>query len=235
MIGILSILKGGAGSGFYDHDSIPGHLGGSAPRNAGGSVDKPTNSTFSAMKEEEKNEIVDSVVRNLTKEEIENVQIYTTNAAIDLNLLLRLDPEKVESDPMIKKIRVSLDKAFDNAQGLSTNTIVYRSVDDLEFIPDVGKEFVDKGFVSTSLSLQAHLNTVEYNEDWNAVPLHTLEIKVPKGKKLLPLRGRTGGNEEMQKLEDEGLLERGTKFIVESKDVEELRPDRTRIVLRVVK
>jgi hypothetical protein len=99
---------------------------------------------------------------------------------------------------------------------LSRDMVTYRKVNEDVYASmekHVGKTFIDKGFVSTSASINAEAVTaVHFNSE---VAPKVVEVRIPKGAKALPIShlSRAGFHAD----EKEVLINRGTRFHVSKK------------------
>lgn len=162
--------------------------------------------TGKEMTNEYKQKIIKIVSSNVDKKTLDLVREYTGTP--DVNIALRNDFVLVGYD---KKQQEALDYAFSQIQPLRNQTIAYRGVDSLDYFPNEGQVFIDKGYVSTSLSKIAHNEIMEEMLDFVDNPIG-VEIRITPGTKILPMQGKLSmGYFDYQ---DEGLLPRGTKFRV---------------------
>lgn len=155
--------------------------------------------------------------RELTTEEINALHTYIGGslgpkmAHRVINGALRKD--EWEGAPHVEQLVHTMDGAFDASAPLVKPITVYRGTADIDF--QVGEEFIDRGFVSTSQSKQ--LAKTMFATTHAGKVLAT--IHVPKGARVLNLGGRLRGRihgDAAQAIgsEEEILLPRGSRFRV---------------------
>lgn len=146
---------------------------------------------------------------SLTDEQISSIKDYMSLGYQDMNTALRgappPPPSPYKTKKALEKSKV-LEKTIDAAPGLAKEVTVYRGLSEEAFDAlkaRTGKTFTDKGFASTSLSLDRASN-------FNRSGMAMLRIKVPKGAKAIPVEkwwkafhGRS---------EHEILIQRGSRF-----------------------
>lgn len=189
----MKLLQGGQGSGNFGHAGRPGEIGGSQPYYIMPSKEYPGNS----LEERE------PAVRAYTLLGYEKVNGYLRRgeaSGYGLKTLITVNYDERE--------RITLGNIIDRLDKLTLsgecpkNLLVYRGAKKKPEWMEVGSEFTDEGFISTSTSDYAALHY------FGGTPLHpgiVYTIKVPKGHPGF----FTGNNDEK-----EFLLPRGTKFRV---------------------
>ena len=109
-----------------------------------------------------------------------------------------------------RKITEGIDKAFELAPELSADTVLYRGFDSKRLVVEdpselVGKQIVDKGFVSTTID-----KSIARSFASKTTTSTILEINVKKGTRVLTLSGLTSSKQFAS--EREVLLNRGSTF-----------------------
>ena len=149
--------------------------------------------------------------RDLTAEETEAIQRYVGEEYQDINEGLRANQED--------EIRELFDlETLDSAVGSQTalnDMFVYRGISP-EFAEQLkkGTSFVDKGYLSTSLTIAGMQQAVGELDDQTVL----MEIRIPKGTKLLDI-GRARMSEDKRipnttKAEAEILFSRNGKLLI---------------------
>lgn len=145
------------------------------------------------------------------------VKAYSGSLYSNINAHLR---KKIPGTAKVKKTIQSMDKAFADVPPLTKDIVVGRGMSSDGPFPGFpppmtpGAEYIDRGYGSTSKAI-GFGGTVK------------LEIRIPKGKKVIDLNHTTGSNFPH---EQEVLLPRGTRYRVISDTVAEQR----QIVVQVV-
>lgn len=192
---LFSTLKGGAGSGNIGHAGIPGHRGGSAPKN--------------------------SLIG--TTSELSSLSKYSGEVATKINHNLRFGTKQSKD---MGNIVNSLDSLFEKNPPLSEGTQAYRltkftmldpkSKKSFETLSQLSKgdEFLDKGFVSTTLSkgvIEKFKRGGRFYNTGSAGRNIIFTITIPKGNKAIQT-----DQVSRNKSEKELLLPRDQKFKVVS-------------------
>lgn len=197
----MKLLQGGQGSGNFNHSGRPGEVGGSKPSKVNKDFVKPfTKWDLSAAY----SKLDDNQKRFLDSWSDTEVQLYR-----GFNHFLRtgylLDEDSFRGSRM-KRYYADATKVIDTCfQPLRTDVQVYRGVTkSMEW--SVGDEFIDKGYVSTSLSSKVAVEGFGIKGFPSVSTNFVLyRIHLKKGQKFI---GITKNNEE------ELLLPRNTKFRV---------------------
>jgi hypothetical protein len=152
------------------------------------------------------------------------IKLYTANAYIRLNKALR---ELINIDEELIAIQKVLDNALEKLpNSLYNKGILQRSAyfteAEIKKLFIVGKDFVEKGFMSTTYSERALMQWLTDN------PLHNVIIKV-YGK-----NGKLIEDVSMLPFEHEVLFKSGTKFVVEGMKPIPNPVDRTKKVLEII-
>lgn len=217
---LLSILKGSERSGNYGHLGRPGHLGGSKPGGGHGIIGvKPNDNTntikrlayelrtsnkFRTADYKDMGNLVEHY--NLYEKcgkgviECDELKRYTGSGYENCNAYLRGLEMKEWNEPPgpddVDEFVSSIDNVFDKSPRLPKAYKAFRGVDPIALSGlQPGDEFVDDGFVSTSVDSHKAFSGTK------------LEIRVPKGARALYV-------EEVSNLghERELLLDRSSKF-----------------------
>lgn len=211
-------LKGSAKSGHWFHAGDPPNRGGSAAGSGGlstaglssdSSVEdrrKVSNAigefrkAFARGSTEDLFDRTDRLMKEfsvsqLPPQEYEALQRYTGSSYKYINRGLRKGEVSSLSASDVSTIN-GLDKAFENAKGLSKDEVVSRGVNaNMESLLTPGTIFQDKGFVSTTI------------REGSSFGLLTMKIIAPKGTKGIYVEGLS-----LHAGEKELLLNRNSKF-----------------------
>lgn len=142
---------------------------------------------------------IDWIDKNASYDDINNIEIYTSDTGYKINKELRYGQSP-------SKIIKGLDKIFNEIPAINTPIILYRTID-----YDLGKEYKDLGFISTTYDLKTIYEPInEYKE----LKCCILEITVPSGSKIIPVEKYS-----MNKHEREILLNRGSKMVVTNETI----------------
>lgn len=137
--------------------------------------------------------------QNATKENVEGVGFYTGSASEAINNMLRGHPDEmidVWGKDFLRGTVAKTSALFDRVKTKEPLT-VYRVVKSGKFLPEVGKSYVEKGFLSCSLSPQMKFGDV------------VMEVRVPSGS-----RGGYVDSISSSPYEKEFLLDKNTKCTI---------------------
>jgi hypothetical protein len=198
----LEIVKVGTeSSGNYGHAGRPGEVGGSG--SGGGNAKEMPASDRSIM--------ALYLVSQISQEQKDFLFNYTADPGLNVGLRTGGD-----LSPYEKKAVEGMDKAFEKIGPLRGDIKVYRAVESLDFVPDVGKSFIDKGFVSTTADLDGYSRVTADMSDWSGIDNPgKLTIVVSAGSHVIPFAEGLGNKEFYY--QKEILLPRGGTFEVVSK------------------
>ncbi len=141
-------------------------------------------------------------LKNMTDDHIAAMLDYRGEGFMDINSQLRSGNVK----PAVAAAIKVLDSAFDAVPMTTEDFVVYRAIGYLN-PKDLGRQFTDQAYVSTSYSRDIAQNfAIEMTDDPKS-PVIT--IKVPKGSKVLKLSDEKGHEAEI-------LLPRYAKFTLQS-------------------
>lgn len=156
-----------------------------------------------------------------TEDEVIDLETYTSKEDTyyaEVNSYLRFHPEPYEwygTSPAAAKVMVAnIDRVFDRVPSLPADLVMFRGLD-LKYrggkAYSVGEEFVDKGYISTSVSFKvARYFAIEMNNDGDEAvsrkAVFTIYMDRPGEKGIL-----------IDQSEDEVILKHGRKFRVMAK------------------
>lgn len=195
---LFEILKGGSGSGNFDHAGIPGHRGGSAPRN------------YQLGKRKELLEHY-AILHKCRSVECDSIRAYTGSYYKELNNYLRHGKSSSEerAEWITNTFAPEIDRAIENGPRVPKDLIVFRGLNkEIVNNLEIGVVFEDKGFVSTTIKKDALSKDGTILGTQKKEPA-ILEIRVPKNSKGLYIEHLS-----RVKSENEFLLPRGSKFKV---------------------
>lgn len=202
--------EGGPGSGNFGHAGRPGEVGGSAPS---GSAPADDRYSFKLAPELhcDKNAVTTDW-KSMSAEEWESARYYCNFGHNEVNKILRGQmnvPKRQRNWALFMSARETtkyLDEMMKKSV-LKKDVIVYRGINDggmKRLNRARGKNFIDKGFVSTAATLR---QLEAYSKERGGLPYeHIIAIRVPKGTHAIWIGNRFG------RAESELLLDRGLKF-----------------------
>jgi hypothetical protein len=154
------------------------------------------------MKSEDLEKLANKLFKNMSEEELKYLKDYTDFNYKFINRYLRHGKKDIGVVEQTEKLSKFFDK---HSTSLKEDTMVYRGVklaalgvEDVKGLDKlIGKKFIDKGFVSTSIDK-------EVTKDFRGV---RIDITVPKNAKVLPVDGKSVYVEE-----NEVLLNKNSSF-----------------------
>jgi phage gp29-like protein len=162
------------------------------------------------LSESDQQSIVDEMVSGgISFDSRVAINRYTRENSFDINRGLRDGAQLDWFNEKERKTISGMDDAMSRTPELKKDISVYRVTKTGKSIPKEGSTFIDKGFVSTTFSSGS---IKDVKKSLNQKDGKVISIKVPKGSKILPIQGKFGSREFHG--ENEGILNRGTKFKV---------------------
>ena len=202
---VAIIYKGGSGSGNFNHVGRPGEVGGSGDGGSGGKA-----------QERGYADIQKDVKKELNSKHEDSLDVYSTEDYKIINEYVRTGKcPKTSEDEYGDKVPVkqseidyhikNLDQAI-KMNSLTEDTFLYRGIVSDRFnTTSEGKTFLDRGFMSTTNTIQSAKQFLDFSQETG------------KGSTILSIRAPKGTNfalVDAENQENEVLLGRGNEIKV---------------------